>query len=67
MEPIEEVEFEDCEVLAETERAICVVGATEHDLWVPRSVLGDANELESRGDVGMLSVWEWWAIERGIV
>lgn len=50
------------EVVAETDKAICVrLEDGDEDKWVPRSVLDDPDRL-GKGDVNVtLTVKRWWA------
>ena len=62
-------QFEDFELIAETEKAILIreSGIDEDDIeddvnqfWVPKSVI-EGSDLESKGDVGCVEVKTWWA------
>jgi hypothetical protein len=61
------VEFEDVEVIKETEMALlCDISGEEH--WVPKGQLDtDLNEVWEEGDTGNLAVSRWWAEKRGLV
>lgn len=48
-------------VLRTTEMALLVSFDDGEEAWIPRSVLDDENELESRGDSGVLIVPRWLA------
>ena len=63
------VEFEECEVVAETDLAICVEGVLEDGMWVPKSekILSTDSECLKKGDTGTLVVSEWWANQKGLL
>ncbi len=52
--------FDDVEATAETELAIlCMIHGEEW--WIPKSVIGEDSEVREEGDIGILSVREWFA------
>lgn len=52
--------------LRDTEKALLVlVGGRE--VWVPKSQIEDASEVQEPGDVGVLMVPEWWAAQVDLV
>lgn len=63
------VEFEECEVTAETDLAICVEGvpADTDGVWIPKSVISDDSEIWKKGDEGTLVVAEWFAMKEGLI
>lgn len=54
-------------VMKTTERALLVRIEGDEPVWVPRSQVGEASEVEVEGDVGLLVVPEWLAREKGWV
>jgi hypothetical protein len=66
------VEFEDAEVISETDEAILVYMADEdpdfdEPHWIPRKCMDDASELKNVGDKGTLVVFRWFAEKEGLV
>lgn len=63
------VEFDDCEVLAETEKALLVyISAIVEEVWIPKSQVDtDDSEIREKGDVGMLVMTRWFAEKEGWV
>lgn len=62
------VEFEDVEVVKETERAFLVRLANGDEAWVPKSVIHDDSEVfEAEGDgaSGTLVLPEWFVEKNG--
>lgn len=60
-------EFEGAEVVKSTRDAVCVrVPGVEEEVWLPRSTLGEANECETEGDVGLLVVQARMARQKGL-
>ena len=60
------VEFEDVEVIAQTDKAIlCRINGDEK--WIPQSQVHDNSEIWNKGDEGTLVVTLWWAVKAGLV
>ena len=62
----EGVDFPNCEVLRETDRAILVTRG-KGELWIPKSVIHDDSEVYEDGDRGKLVVQTWWAEEKDLI
>jgi len=63
----EYVEFQ-AKCVKETERALlCTIEDGETPEWIPKSQLGEQSTIVGEGDVGVLSLPEWLAIERGLL
>lgn len=52
--------IEDCKVVQDTEKAICVEIGSE-TIWIPRSQLHDDCELKEKDDEGDLIIPQWLA------
>lgn len=66
MVDFEDVEVEDVEIIAETEKAIlCVIDGKQH--WIPQSQVRDDSEIWKKGDKGTLVISSWIAEQRGLV
>jgi hypothetical protein len=66
----ERVEFDDVEVEHKTDAALlCVINDAKH--WIPFSHIDEeASELtdkSSKGDVGLLVIGEWLAMEKSLI
>ena len=60
-----QVEFE-AEVFKETEKALlCNVEGEE--IWIPKSIIGEISEIETEGDIGVVSIPEWFAKKSGLI
>ena len=59
------VEFEDCECVKETEKAIlvCIEG---DDYWIPKSQVDDDSEVYEDDTNGTLVITEWFASKEGL-
>jgi len=62
------VPFEDCEVVNETELAICVdIPEFDEEIWIPKSVVDDDSEVWEGGQKGRLVVQEWFAKKESMI
>lgn len=65
-QPKEYVKIEDVLCTHESEKALlCVVSNDE--CWIPRSQLGEENEIEGEGSEGTLVVSKWFAAKIGAI
>ena len=56
------VELEgDWECLKEVKKAILVKNEDGDEVWIPKSLLGDDNEVNAEGSTGRVFVQEWFA------
>ena len=60
------VDFEDVHCIHETTKAIQVVIDGECR-WVPKSLVHDDSEVYKKGDIGTLTLPEWFCIKEGWV
>lgn len=65
MSPDEYEEIHEATCVAETAKAIRV-DLGDRQLWVPKSQLGEENEVDGVGVVGTLVVRRWFAEKEGI-
>jgi hypothetical protein len=63
----DEVTFEDCTVLRETEKAILVEMEDGEEIWFPQSQISANSELWRAGQSGALVVSKWIAIQKELV
>lgn len=49
----------------ETENALCCVGESGRERWVPKSVVHDDSFVFEAGQSGTLTVKLWWAQKNG--
>lgn len=47
----------------ETEKALLVEDEDGDEMWIPKSVIGEYSDLQSKGDSGDLMVARWFAIK----
>lgn len=50
----------------QSDKAICCIGASGRERWVPQSVVDDDSFVWKTGDSGTLVVKRWWAVEKGL-
>lgn len=62
------VEFDGCEALVETEKALLVRFEDGREEWIPKGQIDDASEVFDAGDnrAGRLVVTEWIAERKGL-
>ena len=61
-----DIEIEDVEVIADTEKAIlCVIEGKQH--WIPQSQVREDSEVWKKGDKGTLIISRWIAEQKDIV
>lgn len=60
----EYVEITDCDVVHETPMAVLIDTGAEDKVWVPKSLIGDIEQLE---EDGVLIVPEWFALDKGLI
>jgi len=58
-------EIEGVRCVRETDAAICCVGASGRERWVPKSVVHDDSFVFETGQSGTLVVKRWWAEKQG--
>lgn len=58
-------EIEGVRCIRETADAICCVGASGRERWVPKSVVHDDSFVFVVGSSGTLTVKRWWAEKNG--
>lgn len=64
----EKVEFENCQVLKETDKAIQVKFSDRVKLeWIPKSQIDEDSEVWVDGDAGKLVLSEWICKEKGLI
>ena len=62
----EDVEIEDVEVIAATEKAIlCLIDGKQH--WIPQSQIQPDSEVWKRGDKGTLVISRWIAEQKELL
>jgi hypothetical protein len=54
---------DDCELMAQTEKAAKVKFADGSEHWIPWSIIDDGSDLEKNGDTGTLYLPRWKAEE----
>ena len=60
------VEFDNCKVTRETDKAIlCEIDGESY--WIPQSHVHENSEVWREGDEGKLVITEWIAIEKKLV
>lgn len=59
-------EFEDCEVLAESDVAILVAVSGRKE-WIPKSQISDDSSVYEMGTSGCLIITQWLAEQKGLV
>lgn len=59
-------EFDGCECVGESDKAILVRFEDNHQAWIPKSQVDDDSEVYSRHDSGTLIISEWWADKEGL-
>lgn len=69
MSPLEDewIDFDDCTCLKTTNQAVLVIGIKPKPMWIPKSCLGKASELENEGDTGLVVVNHWFAKKEGLI
>ncbi len=57
----------DVRCIRSTSLAICCVGGSGKERWVPQSVIHEDSFVWRKGDSGKLVVKRWWAEKNGFV
>jgi len=66
---METFEIDDCEIVAETTKAVKIVTPDimeEDDVWIPQSQIDDASPIWKKGETGTLIVTQWIAAQKGL-
>lgn len=58
-------DIDDCEVVKETERGLCVAVLGE-EFWLGKALVHADSEVRHEGDTGTLKVAQWWAHKNGL-
>ena len=58
------VDYDDCFCETETSMALLVIVNGQSE-WIPKSQIAGDSEVQAKGDRGILTITEWFVIEKG--